>query len=283
MSGSDARATNAYWGRDGLERRILDALAAAGKNVDALTIDDLAPADQFHGGGKGATERLARLAALKPGTRLLDVGGGLGGPARTLAGQFGCRVTLVDLTESYVRTGAALTARLGLGDRVTHRVGDALALDVGEEFDVLWTQNSGMNITDKERLYAGFARVLPPGGLLVIQEPMAGPVQPVVFPVMWARDASMSFLRAPDAMRALIEAAGFQVRAWDDVTDEVAGPGSAAAIPAHSVQRIIMGDALDDIVRAGQQNRAERRIVMTQAVLERRAAPASAPRPRTSS
>jgi sarcosine/dimethylglycine N-methyltransferase len=283
MSGSDARATNAYWGRDGLERRILDALAATGKNVDALTIDDLAPADQFHGGGKGATERLARLAALKPGTRLLDVGGGLGGPARTLAGQFGCRVTLVDLTESYVRTGAALTARLGLGDRVTHRVGDALALDVGEEFDVLWTQNSGMNITDKERLYAGFARVLRPGGLLVMQEPMAGPVQPVVFPVMWARDASMSFLRAPDAMRALIEAAGFQVRAWDDVTDEVAGPGSAAAMPAHSVQRIIMGDALDDIVRAGQQNRAERRIVMTQAVLERRAAPASAPRPRTSS
>jgi SAM-dependent methyltransferase len=283
MSGSDARATNAYWGRDGLERRILDALAATRKNVDALTIDDLAPADQFHGGGKGATERLARLAGLKPGTRVLDVGGGLGGPARTLAGQFGCRVTLVDLTESYVRTGAALTARLGLADRVTHRVGDALALDVGEEFDVLWTQNSGMNITDKERLYAGFARVLRPGGLLVIQEPMAGPVQPVVFPVMWARDASMSFLRAPDAMRALIEAAGFQVRAWDDVTDEVAGPGSAAAISAHSVQRIIMGDALDDIVRAGQQNRAERRIVMTQAVLERRAAPASAPRPRTSS
>src|SRR2546425_680760 len=111
----------------------------------------------------------------------------------------------------------------------------ALALDVGAEpFDVLWTQNSGMNIADKERLYAGFARVLRPGALLAIQEPMAGPVQPVVFPVMWARDASASFLRAPDAMRALIEAAGFQVRAWDDVTDEVAGPGSAAAIPAHS-------------------------------------------------
>src|SRR5437660_335025 len=92
MSGSDAPATNAYWGRDRLEEKILDALAAAGKNVDSLTIDDLAPADQFHGGGKGATERLARLAALKPGTRVLDVGGGLGGPARTLAGQFGCRV-----------------------------------------------------------------------------------------------------------------------------------------------------------------------------------------------
>ena len=275
MSGSDARATNAYWGRDGLERRILDALAAAGKNVDALTIDDLAPADQFHGGGKPATERLARLAGLKPGTRVLDVGGGLGGPARTLAVQFGCRVTVIDLTESYVRAATALTARLGLADRVTHRVGDALALDAGgEPFDVVWTQNSGMNIEDKERLYAGFARVLRPDCLLMIQEPMAGSVQPVVFPVMWARDASASFLRSPDAMRALIEAAGFQVRAWDDVTDEVTGPSSAAVIPAHSVQRIIMGDALDAIIQAGQRNRVERRIVMTQAVLVRRGAPA---------
>src|SRR5262245_44341745 len=127
MSGSDARATNAYWGRDGLERRILDALAAAGRSIDALTIDDLAPADQFHGGGKPATERLARLAGLKPGTRVLDVGGGLGGPARTLAAQFGCRVTVLDLTESYVRAGRALTELVNLADRVSHRHGSGLA------------------------------------------------------------------------------------------------------------------------------------------------------------
>src|SRR5437870_13384314 len=125
MSGSDAPATNAYWGRDRLEEKILDALAAAGKNVDSLTIDDLAPADQFPGGGKGATERLARLAALKPGTRVLDVGRGLGGPARTPAGQFGCRVTVADLSESYVRTRRALTAALGPPDRVPPRLGRA--------------------------------------------------------------------------------------------------------------------------------------------------------------
>src|SRR5215471_5354733 len=158
MSGtSDARATNQYWGRPALERAILDALVATGKNLDALTIDDVAPADQFHGGGKPATQRLARLAQLRPGLTVLDVGGGLGGPARTLAVEFGCRVTVVDLTESYVRAGAALTARLGLADRVTHRVGDALALDVDAgAFDVVWTQNSGMNIADKRALYGGF-------------------------------------------------------------------------------------------------------------------------------
>ena len=109
-----AGGIQAYWGRDGLEGAILAALAAAGKDVDALTVDDLAPADQFHGGGKAATDRLARLAGLRPGLRVLDVGGGLGGPARTLAVEHGCRVTVVDLTESYVRAGRALTARLGL-------------------------------------------------------------------------------------------------------------------------------------------------------------------------
>src|SRR5262245_26371491 len=216
---SDARTTNEHWGREGLEHAILTALTAAGKNLDALTIDDLAPTDQFHGGGKDATMRLARLVDARPGLRVLDVGGGLGGPARTLAAEFGCTVTVVDLTESYVRAGRALTARLGLSDRVSHRVGDALGLEVGvEAFDVVWAQNSGMNIADKARLYAGFARALRPGGRLALQEPMAGPVQPPVFPVMWARDARTSFLRAPDDMRAVIERAGIRVRHWDDVT-----------------------------------------------------------------
>ena len=119
-----------YWERTGLERAILDALASAGKNLDALTLEDLAPADQFHGGGKNATDRLARMAELAPATRVLDVGGGLGGPARTLAVEHGCHVTVVDLTESYVRTGEALTTRLRLADRVTHRIGDAPAAEV---------------------------------------------------------------------------------------------------------------------------------------------------------
>lgn len=270
MTATSAVQAAGYWGRERLEYAILDALAAAGKNIDALTIDDLAPADQFHTGGKPATQRLARLAQLRPGTRVLDVGGGLGGPARTLAGEFDCHVTVADVTESYVCAGEMLTARVRLSDRVTHRVGDALALDVEPRaFDVVWTQNSGMNIADKERLYAGFARVLGRGGLLVVQEPMAGPVQPVIYPVMWARDATLSFLRTPDEMRAVIEAAGFRARAWEDVTAELPGPSAAASVPAYAIQRIVMGDALEEIARSGQRNRAEGRIVMVQGVFER--------------
>jgi MPBQ/MSBQ methyltransferase len=133
----------------------------------------------------------------------------------------------------------------------------------------VWTQNSGMNIADKARLYAGFHRVLRPGGLLAVQEPMAGPVQPPIFPLMWARDAASSFLRPPEEMRALIEAAGFTARVWEDVTAEAAGPSTGGATPSHSIQRIVMGEGLDEITRAGRRNREEQRIVTVQAVFVR--------------
>ena len=264
------QAIHDYWGRDGLGQAILAVLTASGRNLNALTIDDLAPLDQFHGGGKAATVRLARLAGLQPGMQVLDVGGGLGGPARTLVTEFGCHVIVVDLTESYVRAAQVLTARLGLDDRVTHHVGNALELPFENGvFDVVWTQNSGMNIAAKDRLYAGFQRVLRPGGLLALQEPMAGPVQPPIFPVMWARDPATSFLRMPTEMRALIEAAGFQARAWEDVTLEIAGFGSDAAVPTDTIQSLVMGDALSTITRTGRRNRDEGRIVMVQAVFDR--------------
>src|SRR5438067_4019273 len=140
------RAMN-YWERVGLEQAILEALAKAGKNIDALTVEDLGPADHFHGGSKKATDRLARMAPLAPGSRVLDVGGGLGGPARLLAVEFGCDVTVLDVSDDYVQAGAFLTARLGLEGDVRFALGSALALPYpAAQFDVVWTQNSGMNI-----------------------------------------------------------------------------------------------------------------------------------------
>ena len=267
----DTSLVRAYWEREHLAESIIDALVATGKDLDALTIDDLVLVDQFHGGGKAATVRLARVAGAGAGMRVLDVGGGFGGPARTLAVEYGCRVTAVDLTASFVRAAKMLTGRLRLDDRVSHHVGNALELPFADgAFDMVWTQNSGMNIADKEQLYAGFHRVLRSGGRLAIQEPMAGAIQPVVFPVMWARDATTSFLRTPAEMRAVIEGAGFRVRAWDDVTTETTPPATAEPVPAHSIQRLLMGHALADITRAGRRNREEGRMVLVHAVFDRR-------------
>jgi len=258
-----------HWEREDLSDSIRAALIESGKDLNALTLDDLAPFDQFHAGGKRFTLRLANLAGLKRDMQILDVGGGLGGPARTLAVEFGCHVTVVDLTESYVHAGRMLTSLMKLDDQVTFHVGDALDLSFDDNsFDVVWTQNSGMNIADKESLYAGFHRLLRSNGLLVIQEPMSGPNQPPVFPVMWSRDGSNNFLRKPEQMRATIEAAGFRLLKWDDVTAEK-GPPPAVA-PKYTIQKLVMGEELLAEIRiADKHNDDEQRLSMVQAVFER--------------
>jgi SAM-dependent methyltransferase len=258
-----------HWEREDLSEAIRLALIESGKDLHALTLDDLAPFDQFHAGGKRFTLRLANLAGLQRGMRILDVGGGLGGPARTLALEFGCRVTVVDLAESYVHAGRMLTSLMKLDEHVTFHVGDALNLLLDDNsFDAVWTQNSGMNIADKEKLYANFHRLIRPNGLLVIQEPMSGPNQPLAFPVMWSRDGSNNFLRKPEQMRGTIEAAGFRLLKWDDVTNEKDPPGTIR--PMQSIQKLVMGEELLAEIRiADKHNDEEQRLVMVQAVFER--------------
>ncbi len=288
--------TARYWGRHDLTRTVLDALAAAGKDLDLLSVDDLAATDQFHGGGRPATLRLAELAGLagradiaelagesgpnepggdgpEPGggRRVLDVGGGLGGPARVLADRFGCLVTVIDLTPSYVLTAQVLTDLVGLADRVTHQVGDALDLPFADEsFDLVWTQNSGMNIADKERLYQGFYRVLRAGGTLAFQEPMAGAASPPHFPLMWAAEADLSFLWAPSAIRTLLAGIGFEERTWELVSEAVSSAVTPNP-PPHAVQRIIMGDEhLAAIAKTTRRNLNEDRIATVHGVFTKR-------------
>ncbi len=274
---SDSERAASYWGRANLADTILQALADAGKDLDNLSVDELAASDQFHGGGRPATLRLAELAGLHEPTpdgaarRVLDVGGGLGGPARTLAARFGCVVTTIDLTESYVEAARALTAKVGYADRVTHQVGDALDLPFDDgAFDLVWTQNSGMNIADKATLYAGLHRVLRAGGTLAFQEPMAGDVSPPHFPVMWAADESMSHLWAPEDIRALVAGLDFEERSWELVT-EATSSGNAPPPPPHAIQRLIMGDEhLARIAAASRRNSAERRLASVHAVFVKR-------------
>ncbi len=196
------------------------ALEKAGKDLNHLTPEDLAPIDQFHIRGRMATLELARAAGLDANKRVLDVGSGVGGTSRCLAKEFGCRVTGIDLTDEYCRAAAMLSARVGLTDLVDYRQGDATRLPFEDAvFDVVWTEHVAMNIPDKRRLYREMHRVLKPGGTLAIYDILAGPSGPVLFPVPWARTPDTSFLVSPDALRRLLEEAGFTVSDWTDTTE----------------------------------------------------------------
>jgi SAM-dependent methyltransferase len=207
-------------GAELLERLRL-ALAEAGLDLNALQPTDLNPIDQFHSRGRPATLDLARRAGVAPGQRVLDIGGGLGGGARTLAAEFGCEVVVLDLTPAYIYAGEALTRMVGLQARVTFRQGNALEMaEPDESFDVVWTQHSTMNIPDKPRLYAEARRVLRRGGRLALHEIVGGPESELSFPVPWATDPADSYLLPEAELRAVIAAAGFTEVEWVDETEQ---------------------------------------------------------------
>ena len=210
----------AHYARGDVGNAILTALVKAGKDVDHLTPEDLAPVDEFHIRGRAATLELARAANVDATKHILDVGSGVGGTSRCLAREFGCRVTGIDLTDEYCRAAAMLSARLGLSDLVDYRQGDATNLPLPDcSFDIVWSEHVAMNISDKARLYREMHRVLKPGGTLAIYDILAGPAGPVLFPVPWARTPESSFLASPDELRKLLEQSGFTVTAWSDTTD----------------------------------------------------------------
>lgn len=209
-----------HYTRPDLGTAILAALASAGRDVNHLKPEDLAPIDEFHIRGREATLELARAAGLDSIKHVLDVGSGVGGPSRYIAREFGCRVTGIDLTDEYCRVATMLAERVGLSDLVSYRQGDALNLPFSDStFDIVWTQHVAMNIPDKATLYREMYRVLKPGGSVAIYDILAGPAGPVFFPVPWSRVPETSFLITPDKLRALLEAARFKIESWHDTTD----------------------------------------------------------------
>ena len=215
----DAGLIKQQYGQDDLSAKILAALQNAGKNVDALTRDDLKTFDEFHIGGVAETRTLAELAKLRPGMSVLDVGSGLGGPARTLAVEYGCRVTGLDITDEYCRAAEMLSARLGLSEQTRFHCGSALNMPFEDgSFDAVWTQFVGMNISDKQTFYREVRRVLKNGGIFALHEVMAGAHPDLHYPVFWANDAARNCLRPQEEIQQLLAAEGFKSLIWQDVT-----------------------------------------------------------------
>lgn len=224
MNEVDERVSGHY-GWPGLLEAIGHEIRRNGIEPENVTVAQLAPLDNYHAFRLAGTLALATAAGITAPDRVVDVGGGIGGPARQLADRFGCQVAVVDLTAEYCTVGETLTRWTQLTDRVSFVHASALAMPFEDaSFDVAWTQHASMNIPDKEGLYREIARVVRPGGRFAFFDILAGPNQPIHFPVPWAADPSFSFLLSPEETRALIVSQGFRETTWligDDLRAEL--------------------------------------------------------------
>jgi MPBQ/MSBQ methyltransferase len=225
-----------HYGSHDVSARILEALISSGRDPDQLTREDLASFDEFHGGGLASTRDLARYAGVNAGQAVLDLGCGIGGPARTLAAELGCNVQGLDLTPGFIAAAEMLTERVGLSDRCCFRTGDATALPFSEaSFDVVWSQNVLMNIADKAACFREVARILRPGGIFAFETVLAAGELPVIYPTFWAEQPALSHLITRGELEALLEASGLSPRALDDTTQAVMNNGRQRQLALDSV------------------------------------------------
>jgi MPBQ/MSBQ methyltransferase len=265
-----------HYGRGRILDSIIAALRQAGKELARLEPEDLAPIDEFHVRGREATVELARRAALKPDSHVLDVGCGLGGSARYLAAEHQCQVIGIDLTREYVDVATALAGMVGLSDRVAFRQASALEMPFEDgTFDVVWTEHAQMNIADKHAFYREIGRVTRPKGTLLFHDIFEGNGGPLHYPVPWAEEPSISFLAAPEEVRTTLEHLGFVIHDWVDKSEpslqwivaaiektRVSGP---APIGAH----LLMGDTARKKLENAIRNLREGRFVVYQARAEK--------------
>ena len=199
-----------HWGSGDVFGRILSAMQDAGITPETATVETLAPVDHFHARGFQATKDLADSLPVRPGDRLVDIGCGVGGPARYMAHRFGAHVDGIDITPAFVDAANKLTGMTGLADRVTATLGDGQNLPWPDEsFDGGYSQHVTMNVPDRDRFFAEAFRVLRPGAFFALTEHGKGNGQPLHYPVPWSDDGSFEHLIHPDETVERLAAAGF--------------------------------------------------------------------------
>jgi sarcosine/dimethylglycine N-methyltransferase len=265
-----------HYASDAIADRILIALREVYGADVRITPDLLAPLDHFHGRGVTATEALSTRLMPKAGDRLLDIGSGIGGPARWMAAHFGCHATGIDLTRAFCTAAETLTQVCGMSDQVQILHGSATDLPFPDEsFDRAYSQNALMNIADKRRVYREAFRVLRPGGLFAVDQIALGPDGPPNYPQHWASVSEASFLSTPEEISSDIAATGFNIVMLRDATDE------AIAFQEEMKRRlqvegpprlglhVLVGERFRQLVRNSAESLTERRTSVIQCLLRR--------------
>jgi len=206
-----------HWGRGDVFGLIISALDKMSKPLNGLTVEDLAPVDHFHARGLCATSELADQLPIKAGQQILDIGCGLGGPARYIAKRFRCNVNGVDITESFVEAANKLTTLLRMELQVKIEHGDGQRLPYPDShFDGAYAQHVTMNVPDRRRFFMEAKRVLKPGAFFALTEHGLGPKGDPYSPVPWSIDGTGAYLMTPSETRSILEKTGFQAIVIED-------------------------------------------------------------------
>ena len=250
---------------------VLDALREAGRDPDAIEIDDLAGIDEFHALGRPATMALAELAGIARGTEVVDVGAGLGGPARFLAARCGARVTAIEPTERFRAACAELNRRTALGEAIRTVDGSATELPLADaSMDVAWMQAVAISIADKREMANELRRVLRPGGRLAFFDSFARGGGDLYFPLPWADGPEASFVVSGDELRSVFEAAGFEPVVWNEQEGALAEIAQRSFTPTVDSTQVGLARLMPDYEeRMGNvaRNIAEGRLGLLQGVL----------------
>ncbi len=274
MTNLDMVAT--HYSRGGLLRAIREGVQRLGKSPDTVSVEDLGSVEEFHIGGRVATEIFLDQLNITADDHVLDIGCGLGGASRFAAQQYGCRVTGIDLTDEYVKTGDVLCAWVGLNHLITLENGDATATPYPDgTFDASYMMHVGMNIADKQSLASELHRILRPGGRLGIYDVMRVGSGALRFPVPWATNPEESEVSSPEEYKVSLEAAGFRVIAecnrrafaleFFSQLQATAGGAESPPLGLH----ILMGDSAPEKVENMIENVSQHCIAPVEIIVER--------------